>query len=162
MIIGVYEDLEMVSKLVMTIVMVAFDGGVLDGAVHPLDLAVGPRVVRLCQSVLDAVLAADLVEAMDPVARGPSITIAWEVGELDAIVSKNDVKALGHCFEQRFQERDRGRPIRLFMKLNKGELRGAIDPDIEVELALFSADLSDIDVEVADRYALNFCLAGLR
>ena len=86
MIVGVDEDLEMFSKLVVTIVMVAFDGGVLDGAVHPLDLAIGPWVVRLCQSVLDAVLAADLVEAMDPVARGPSITIAREVGELDSIV----------------------------------------------------------------------------
>ena len=122
MIVGVDKDLEMVPKLVVAIVMVALDGGVLDGAVHSLDLAIGPRMVGLGQAVLDAVLAADLVEAMDSVARGTSVPVAREVGELDAIVGKDGVEVVGHRFEQRFQEQDRGQPICLFMKLNKGEL----------------------------------------
>ena len=46
--------------------MVALDGSVFDGAVHPHDIAVGPRLVRLGQSMLDAMLAADLVEARGP------------------------------------------------------------------------------------------------
>lgn len=37
-------------------------GGLLDGAVHPLDLTIGPRMLHLGQPVLDAVLAADAVE----------------------------------------------------------------------------------------------------
>jgi len=38
------------------------DSGFLEGAVHPFDLAVGPRMVRLGEPVLDAMLAADTVE----------------------------------------------------------------------------------------------------
>ena len=43
-------------------VMVSFDGGILEGAARALDLAVGPRVVRLRQPVLDARLMAEPVE----------------------------------------------------------------------------------------------------
>ena len=37
----------------MRLVMVALDGRLLDGAVHPFDLAVRPRVTRLGEAVLD-------------------------------------------------------------------------------------------------------------
>lgn len=47
--------------------MVALDGSVLDCAVHPLDLVIGPRVVRLGQPVVDTMLTADLIEAMNAV-----------------------------------------------------------------------------------------------
>ncbi len=59
MIAGVDEELEVLPKLV---VVAALDGGVLDGAVHPLDLAVGARVVGLGETVLDAVLSAGKLE----------------------------------------------------------------------------------------------------
>ena len=84
MIVGVDEELEVLPELVVADVMVAFDGGVLDGAVHSLDLAVGPRVVGLGEAVLDAVFTADLVEAVDAHASGPAIPVAWQVGKLDA------------------------------------------------------------------------------
>ncbi len=64
-IVGVDEDLKVLPELVMAVVVIAFDGGVLDGAVHSLDLSVGPGMVRLGEPVLDAVLAADLVEAVN-------------------------------------------------------------------------------------------------
>src|SRR5215203_5153422 len=49
------------------------DGGVLDGAVHPFRLAVGPRMARLGEPVLDAVVAADAVEDVaHPLGVGPS------------------------------------------------------------------------------------------
>ena len=44
------------------------DSGFLEGAVHPFDLAVGPRMVRLGEPVLDAMLAADTVEHVQSVA----------------------------------------------------------------------------------------------
>lgn len=47
----------------MAFVMEAFDGRFLDGAVHPLDLTVGPRVVRLGEPMFDIVGLADHVEA---------------------------------------------------------------------------------------------------
>ncbi len=76
MIVGVDEELKMLPELVVAVVMVALDGGVFDGAVHPLNLTIGPRVVRLGEPVLDTVLATDLVEAVDAEARGPPITVA--------------------------------------------------------------------------------------
>jgi len=47
-------------------VEVAFDGGVLDGAVHSFDLAVGPRVFGLCQPMIDVVLGAGVFEGVRP------------------------------------------------------------------------------------------------
>jgi hypothetical protein len=44
--------------------VIAIDGRLLERSVHPLDLAVGPGRVRLGKPVLDAMLAADVVEHM--------------------------------------------------------------------------------------------------
>jgi hypothetical protein len=44
--------------------MVALDGRVLDGAVHPLDLTACPGTARLGQAMLDLVLRAGPVERM--------------------------------------------------------------------------------------------------
>ena len=46
----------------MPVVMIAFDGGLFDCPVHAFDLTVGPGMVRFGQSMLDAVLPADMVE----------------------------------------------------------------------------------------------------
>ena len=40
----------------MAVVVIAFDGGVLDGPVHPFHLPIGPGMVDLGEAVLDAVL----------------------------------------------------------------------------------------------------------
>ena len=52
----------MIFELAVGFVVITPDGGFLERAVHPLDLAIGPRVVRLCEAVLDAVFAAGAVE----------------------------------------------------------------------------------------------------
>ena len=43
-IVGVHEVGEMGFELLVTVVVVAFDSRVLDGPVHPFDLAIRPRV----------------------------------------------------------------------------------------------------------------------
>jgi hypothetical protein len=53
---------EVRPQLVVALVVEAFDGGLLDGPVHPLDLAVGSWVVRFGEPVLDVVGRADHVE----------------------------------------------------------------------------------------------------
>jgi hypothetical protein len=53
------------SQLIVAVVMEAFDGGVLDGPVHPFDLAVGPRMIGLRQPVLDAIPEADAIEHLE-------------------------------------------------------------------------------------------------
>jgi hypothetical protein len=73
--------------------MEALNGRVLDRAVHPLDLAVRPRMVRLGQPVLDAVGLADHVEAHGP--GGDGVPVPRLLGELDAVVCENGVDLMG-------------------------------------------------------------------
>ena len=82
------EELKVFPKLVVAVVVVAFDSRFFEGAVHPLHLAIGPWVVGLGQSVFDVVLAADLIEAVNPVMGGPAVSISWQVGELDAALTQ--------------------------------------------------------------------------
>jgi len=55
-VVGIDEQLQMCPELFVGLLMVAPDRGVLDGAVHPLNLTVGPRMVGFGQAMLDAVL----------------------------------------------------------------------------------------------------------
>lgn len=57
-IVGRDEVVEVPPELVVAVVVEAFDGAVLDGAVHPFDLAVRPGMVDAGEAVLDAVLGA--------------------------------------------------------------------------------------------------------
>ena len=83
-------------QLVVALVVEEFDGRFLDGAVHPLDLSVGPRVVRFGEPVLDIIRLVDHVEAH--LARPGGIAIAGVFGELDAVVGQDLLDALGHSF----------------------------------------------------------------
>jgi len=72
-------------KLLVAVVMIAFDSGLLDRAVHPFDLAVGPRVPDLGEAMFDAVLSTAHVEHVGDVAGSRPIGISRREGELDAI-----------------------------------------------------------------------------
>jgi hypothetical protein len=96
--------LQMLTELVVAAEVVAFDGGVLDGAVHPVDLTFGSEMVGLGESLLDAVFEAYLVEAMDTVTRGLAIRVLREICELNAVVGKDRMEPAGNGFEQRFKE----------------------------------------------------------
>jgi hypothetical protein len=54
----------MLAQLVAGLVVVSFDDRVLEGAVHPFDLAVRPGMIGLCQSMFDSVLTATQTEHM--------------------------------------------------------------------------------------------------
>lgn len=45
-VVGVGERLQMLTQVLMALVVIAPDGGVLNGPVHALDLTVGPWMVR--------------------------------------------------------------------------------------------------------------------
>lgn len=47
------------------------------------------------------------------------------------------------------------------MQFDKGELAGAVDGNEEMKLALLSADLGNVDVEEAERIALELAFSGL-
>ena len=48
----------------------------------------------------------------------------------------------------------------LLMQFDKGEFAGAVDGNEETEFALLSADLGNIDVEVAERVAFELASLG--
>src|SRR5918912_911821 len=55
-VIGIQEELQVRPEPIVAVVVVAPDGWLLEGAVHPLDLTVCPRVPGLGEPVLDVVL----------------------------------------------------------------------------------------------------------
>lgn len=137
----------------MALVVEAFDGCFLDRVVHPLDLTVGPRVVRLGEAVFDVVCLADHVEAH--LTRESGVTIARLIGELDAIVSQDRVDPVRHCFQQVFEELPRRAPISLVDQPGDCELAGAVDGDEQVQLAFRGLYLSDIHMKEADSITLE-------
>lgn len=85
-IVGVDEEPEVLTQLVVIVVVVTFDRGILDRTLHLVDLAVRPRMIGLVEPVFDAMLVADLVEAVDSHLSSPAIAITRQVGELDAVI----------------------------------------------------------------------------
>ena len=69
-------------QLVMAVVVEAFDGRLFNRTVHPFDLAVGPRMVRLRQAVFNPIGLANHVKAQW--ARIDGIAVSRLLGELDA------------------------------------------------------------------------------
>lgn len=72
-----------------------------------------------------------------------------------AIVGQHGVDLVGHGRNQVAQEITGDAPSGLFVQLDEGGLRGPINPYEQIELALFGADLGDVDVKIADRIGLE-------
>jgi hypothetical protein len=70
------------------------------------------------------------------------------------------VDLVGNGGDQAAQEVPCGEARHLLMQLDKGELRRSVDGDDEVELALRSSNLGDVDMEIADRIGLEFASGG--
>ena len=62
--------------------------------------------------------------------------------------------------DQAAQEVPRGAARHLLVQLDEGELRRSVDGDDEVELALRSSNLGDVDMKIADRIGLELALGG--
>src|SRR5262249_4961219 len=83
------------------------------------------------------------------------------VAELDAVVGEDSMDLVGNRPDQRRQEAGRSLYVGGRVQLGKGKLRRSIDCHEQIELALPGANLGDIDVEVADRIALEGLPCGL-
>jgi len=138
---------EVLAQLIVVVIMEAFDGRILDGAVplpgnglpanrerDALDLAIRPGVPDLGQPVLDLMLAADPVE---DVLEGINVPVV--MGELDAIIrcpatvclqtvrgGEHDVEPVGHGGDQVAQEGCGGQFPGLSVQFNESELGGAV------------------------------------
>ena len=171
--------MEMRPQLVVALAVEALDSRLFDGAVHPLDLSIGPGVVRpldcaresFGEPVLDVVCFAYHVEAH--LTRPGGVAVARLVGELDASlridppdqsvavgIAQDHMDPVGYRFQQMFEELPRRSPVSLVDELGDHKLAGAVDADEQVELALSSLHLGDIDVKEADRVALEALSLG--
>ncbi len=103
-IVGIDEVVEMRRELCMAVIMVPFDGGLLDRPVHPFDLAVGPGMSNFSEPVLDIIFRAPQVEHVRHDGCGRAIGVSRREGELDPIVGQHCVDFVWHRFDQRDQE----------------------------------------------------------
>ena len=163
-VVGLEERPEMRAQPVVRLVVVATHGRFLERAVHPFDLTVGPRVVRLREPVLDLEIGAGEFEGMATerlagVSHAPDVrglpAAAGRLGEVRAIVGENGVDPIGDRLGKAAQEvcgDETGHPL---VQLGEGELAGPVDGHEQVKLAFLGSDLGDVDVEEADGVALN-------
>jgi hypothetical protein len=93
------EGVEMFLQVLMGLVIVFLHDGLFEGAIHPLNLAVRPRMLHLGQPVLNALLTADTLEDMPE-----GVLVAASVGKLDAVVGQHGVDLLGHGGDEVAQE----------------------------------------------------------
>lgn len=148
----------MQPELDVAIIVVALDGRVLDGAVHPLDLTIGPRVVRLGQTVPDPVCLTDHVKTHLPRPRG--IPISGLLGELDGprhchsdqwrsngSIGQDRMDPVGHDFHKVLQELPGSLSIRFSDQLNDAKFAGAVNGYEHKGLAFRRLLLGDVDVE---------------
>lgn len=159
-VVGGDEVVEVSSQLIVAVVVEAPDGGVLDGAVHPLDLTVRPGMVDPGEAKLDAMVAAVHGEHVGHgPGRGPIGMTGCEA-ELDAVIGQHRMDPVGHGRDEGFEEGGRGDAIGAFRQLDQGELAGSVYRDEQVELAFGGLQLGDVDVEEADRVGLELLLGG--
>jgi hypothetical protein len=99
-VVGIDEVCEVLPQLIVIVIVVSMDSCLFDGAVHPLDLTIGPRVPGLCQPVINVMVGTSTLKSMAPeqlsvcphlpdIDRRPAST-SW-IGELNAIVRENRV-----------------------------------------------------------------------
>ena len=81
--------------------------------------------------------------------------IAWR-GEVGSVVGEDGVDLVRDGGDQAAQEVPRGAARHLLVHLDEGELRRSVDGDDEVEFALRSSNLGDVDMKIADRIGLEF------
>ena len=132
-VVSVDEVSEMAAELVVIVLVEAFDNRFLERAVHPVDLAVGPRMLDLGQTMLDAVFPAAHVEHVRDPGRGRAVGIARREGELDAVVGQNRVDLVGNRLDQGDEKGRGGDPRGLCLQPDKGEFARPINGYEEME-----------------------------
>ena len=151
MIVGQQEGLQVLVELRGGLVVEALDGGLLDGPIHALDLAVGPGVGRFGQAVLHAVFAANAVETVP--ARQELVGLGRE---LDPVVGQHGMHFVRQLVEHPPQKFGRDDTFGPGVQFGKRHLAGAVDGHKKVLLAFFGLDLGEIDVQVTDGIVLEF------
>ena len=137
----------------VTLVVVALNRRFLQRAVHAFYLTIRPGMTYPRQAMLDPVLAAHPIKQVHE-----RVSVPATMGELDAVIGQHRVQPVGIEGNDGFEEAYRCRSLGLLMQLGIGNLRRAIDGNEEIELALSSSDLRDVDMDVSDGIFLELTL----
>jgi hypothetical protein len=155
------EVAEVSAELVVVIVVVALNCGLFEGAVHALDLAVGPGMIGLSEPMIDAMGKTDPVKRVATKASRWSLSILRLVGKLDAVVGEHGMDAIRNSRDQGLQEGRGCSHIRTLDHCHESKLGGAVDGYGEVEFAFRGAHFRQIDMKVADGIALELLSSRL-
>ena len=101
--VGGDKSVEVPAALVVAVVVKAFDGRVLDDAVHPLDLAGGPRMVDASEAIFAAMLLVSNSEHFGYVPGCGSVGGVWREAKLDAVVGEHGVDLVQHASGERLE-----------------------------------------------------------
>jgi hypothetical protein len=74
---------------------------------------------------------------------------------LDSIVGEHDLNPVRHGGDKGLQEDARGLRIGLVDQPSDCQVRGAVDGDEEIELALRGLHFGDVEMKIADRVGLE-------
>lgn len=145
-IIGHEEALQMLAKLVLAFIVIAFDRRILDCSVHSLDLTVCPRMIDFGQSVFNSVFITDPVEYM-----ASCVFVTGLIGELNTVVGEHRVDPVGKGLDKVAQEVC-GNGLRLtLMEFHIGQFRGSVDGHEQIQLSFFGAHFGNINMNIANR-----------
>ena len=135
----------MTFELLMAIVMIAFNGCVLDGPIHSLDLAIGPGMLDLGEPVLNAMFKANPIKDM---LEGEALLLL--IGKLNAVVRQHNMNGIGNGSNE-ITQKLRGQHFTcLRMNFDVDKLAGSINGNKEIELALGRLYFGNVDMEIAN------------
>lgn len=109
-------------ELGMRSVALALHRGLFERALHALNLAVRPRMVRLGRSVFDVVGVANHAEHTSPRSRRGADAVLRQISKLNAVVCQHDVDFVGNGFDKGFEKVCSRPAIALFMQFGISEL----------------------------------------
>jgi hypothetical protein len=145
------EAEHMSLETIQVIVMERSDSCFLDRSVHPLGLAVGPGMVRLCQPVLDAMLETNAIEDMRPEETpGWSLTVLGQIGEGHSIVGQDLVYLIRKGRDDVSEEGGTFHFPGMLVELDVGELRDPVYGEEHDEFSVGVGEFGAVDVDIAN------------
>jgi hypothetical protein len=149
-VVGQQKGLQVSVEFVSILVMEALHGRLFNGAIHALNLPVGPRVGPFRQPVLYPVFAANAVKA---VSAGQELVRLGR--ELHPIVRQHGMHLVRQLVEHAPQKLGRDHAFGPRVQLCKGYFAGAVNGHKEVLAAFFGLALGETNVQVVHRVVLE-------
>ncbi len=109
----------------MAVRVVTLDSGLLDSAIHALDLSVSSGKVGFGGAVLDAVACTGAIEHMHAQPGRRTVPARGKIAKLDSVVGEYRVNPVEQHVDQLLQERCGGLDSGMFFQEYEGELRSS-------------------------------------